>query len=97
MANERMFKVSLTVLQVMMDVFPQKHLEFMFAGLLDPADIVEMVIFDVIKKSIIRLKRSILCDTSLKNMVLQNKIRLCAIAGFNPMYRNIVRESMTGE
>lgn len=51
MANMKMYQVSLTVLQVMVEVFPQEHLDFMFAGLLDPADVVEMVIFDVIKKA----------------------------------------------
>ena len=51
MANQKMYAVSFTILQTMMEVFPKDHLDFMFAGLLDPADIIEMVIFDLIKKT----------------------------------------------
>ena len=34
----------------MTDNFPKEHLEFMFAGLLYPSDVVEMVILDFIKR-----------------------------------------------
>ena len=35
----------------MIDVFPKDHLDFMFAGFLDPGDVVEMVMLDLIKRS----------------------------------------------
>ena len=43
MANRKMYVVAMTILQTMIDVFPKDHLDFMFAGFLDPGDVVEMV------------------------------------------------------
>ena len=40
MANRKMYAVAITILQTMIDVFPKDHLDFMFAGFLDPGDIV---------------------------------------------------------
>lgn len=51
MANRKMYAVAMTILQTMTDVFPKDHLDFMFAGLLDPGDVVEMVMLDIIKRS----------------------------------------------
>lgn len=51
MANQKMLALSLTILKTMTDVFPREHLDFMFAGLLYPSDVVEMVIFDLIKRT----------------------------------------------
>lgn len=36
----------MTILQTMIEVFPKEHLDFMFVGLLEPADLVEMVMLD---------------------------------------------------
>lgn len=43
MPNNKMMAVAVTILETMMKVFPQEHLDFMFCGLLDPGDVVEMV------------------------------------------------------
>ena len=51
MANRKMYAVAMTILQTMIDVFPKDHLDFMFAGFLDPGYIVEMVMLDLIKRS----------------------------------------------
>lgn len=50
-ANRKMYAVAMTILQTMIDVFLKDHLDFMFAGFLDPGDIVEMVMLDLIKRS----------------------------------------------
>jgi len=50
-ANLKMFAVSMTILQVMTNEFPQECWDFVFAGLLDPADVVEMVMVDLIKRT----------------------------------------------
>ena len=49
MANAKIYGIAMTILDVMKDVFPQDYRDFVFAGLLDPGDVVEMVIFDLIK------------------------------------------------
>lgn len=41
MPNNKMMAVAVTILETMMKVFPQEHLDFMFCGLLDPGDVVE--------------------------------------------------------
>lgn len=46
-----MYAVAMTILQTMTDVFPKEHLDFLFVGLLDPGDVVEMVMLDIIKQS----------------------------------------------
>lgn len=51
MANQKMFAVCMTILQVMTEEFPQDYRDFVFAGLLDPADVVEMVMVDLIKRT----------------------------------------------
>lgn len=51
MANNKMMGVALTILDVMQKEFPQDYLDFTFAGLLDPGDVVEAVIFELIKKT----------------------------------------------
>lgn len=56
MANRKMYAVAMTILQTMTEVFPKEHLDFMFAGLLDPADVVEMVMLDLIKRSYDKLE-----------------------------------------
>ena len=35
----------------MIEVFPKDYFDFMFAGLLDPGDVVEMVMLDLVKQS----------------------------------------------
>lgn len=42
MLNNKMMAVAMTILETMMKVFPQEHLDFIFCGLLDPGDVVEM-------------------------------------------------------
>ena len=49
MANAKIYGIAMTILDVMTDVFPQDYRDFVFAGLLDSGDVVEMVIFDLIK------------------------------------------------
>lgn len=49
MANAKIYGIAMTILDVMTDVFPQEYRDFVFAGLLDPGDVVEMVMFDLIK------------------------------------------------
>ena len=49
MSNSKMMRVAMTILDVMTNVFPQDYQDFVFAGLLDPGDVVEMVMFDLIK------------------------------------------------
>lgn len=51
MANRKMYAVAMTILQTMTEVFPKEHLDFMFVGLLNPADVVEMVMLNLIKRS----------------------------------------------
>lgn len=51
MPNSKMMGVAMTILQVLADVFPQDYRDFVFAGLLDPGDVVKMVMFDLIKKT----------------------------------------------
>lgn len=51
MANDKIMKVSLEILRVMMDTFPREHLEFIFGGILEPGDIVEMAMLELIKKA----------------------------------------------
>lgn len=51
MPNNKMRRVAMTVLNVMMDAFPREYLDFVFAGLLDPGDVVETIIFNLIKKA----------------------------------------------
>lgn len=51
MANRKMYAVAMTILQTMTQVFPKEHLDFMFVGLLYLADVVEMVMLDLIKRS----------------------------------------------
>ena len=46
-----MRRVAMTVLNVMLDAFPREYLDFVFAGLLDPGDVVETIIFNLIKKA----------------------------------------------
>lgn len=49
MANAKIYGITMTILDVMKAVFPQDYRDFVFAGLLDSGDVVEMVIFDLIK------------------------------------------------
>ena len=49
MANRKMYAVAMTILQIMTDVFSKYHLDFMFAGLLNPGDVVKMMMLDLIK------------------------------------------------
>lgn len=49
MANAKIYGIAMTILDVMTDVFPQEYRDFVFAGLLDLGDVVEMVMFDLIK------------------------------------------------
>ena len=51
MLNNKMMAVAMTILETMMKVFPQEHLDFIFCGLLDPGDVVEMVMLDLIKRT----------------------------------------------
>lgn len=51
MPNNKMMALAVTILETMMKVFPQEHLDFMFCGLLDPGDVVEMVMLDLIKRT----------------------------------------------
>jgi hypothetical protein len=51
MPNNKMMAVAMTILDTMMKAFPQEHLEFMFCGLLDPGDVVEMVMLNLIKRT----------------------------------------------
>ena len=51
MPNNKMRRVAMTVLNVMLDAFPREYLDFVFAGLLDPGDVVETIIFNLIKKA----------------------------------------------
>ena len=46
-----MHMVAMTILDVMMKEFPREYLDFLFAGLLDPSDIVEMVMLELIKNT----------------------------------------------
>lgn len=43
MSNSKMIGVAMTILDVMTDVFPHDYRDFVFAGLLNPGDVVEMV------------------------------------------------------
>ena len=49
MANQKIYGIAREILNVMQKVFPNDYREFVFAGLLDPGDVVEMVIFELIK------------------------------------------------
>lgn len=49
MSNSKMMRVAMTILEVMTNAFPQDYRDFVFAGLLDPRDVVEMVMFNLIK------------------------------------------------
>jgi hypothetical protein len=51
MPNNKMMAVAMTILDTMMKAFPQEHLEFMFCGLLDSGDVVEMVMLNLIKRT----------------------------------------------
>lgn len=51
MPNDKMMAVSLTILDVMVNIFPSQYREFVFAGLLDPGDVVEMTMLDLKKKT----------------------------------------------
>ena len=48
MANIKMMQVSMEILKVMMNTFPREHLEFTFGGILEPGDIVEMAMLELI-------------------------------------------------
>ena len=47
MPNNKMMAVAMTILETMMKVFPPEHLDFMFCRLLNPGDVVEMVMLDL--------------------------------------------------
>lgn len=63
MLNNKMMAVAMTILETMMKVFPQEHLDFIFCGLLAPGDVVEMVMLDLIKRTYDKTE-------SIKNSVL---------------------------
>ena len=49
MTNLKIYGIATTILKVMMEIFPSEYRDCVFAGLLDPGDVVEMVMFDLIK------------------------------------------------
>ena len=49
MPGRKIIDIALDILKMMTEVFPRKHLDFMFAGLLDPGDVVEMTMLELIK------------------------------------------------
>lgn len=49
MANNKMMAMAFTIAETLYKVFPKEHLQFVFGGLLDIGDIIEMIMFDVIK------------------------------------------------
>ena len=58
MANRKMYAVAMTILQTMTEVFPKEHLDFLFVGLQNPADVVEMVMLNLIKRSYDKTERN---------------------------------------
>ena len=49
--NLKMQRVAITILEVMMREFPREYLDSIFSGFLDPGDIVEMVMLELIKNT----------------------------------------------
>ena len=48
MLNNKMMAVAMTILETMMKVFPQEHLDFIFCGLLDPGCITISYRFEIL-------------------------------------------------
>lgn len=97
MANAKIYGIAMTILDVMTDVFLQDYRDFVFACLLDPGDVVEMVIFDLIKMTYDKTEEKHSMRYFLKSTELRSTIRLCAIAGFSPMFRSTERENLISE
>ena len=85
MLNNKMMAVAMTILETMMKVFPQEHLDFIFCGLLDPGDVVEMVMLDLIKRTYDKTEEKHALRYFMRSMALLKWIRLCVIAEFSLM------------
>ncbi len=51
MINPKILGVSMEMLRVMQEVFPPQYLDFLYTGLLDPGDVIEMLMLELIKNT----------------------------------------------
>ena len=99
MANAKIYGIAMTKLDVITDVFPQEYRDFVFAGLLDPGDVVEMVMFDLIKMTYDKteekhvLQKSTICANFRYYTKVLDSITCCKWSGcILPFIRNCARD-----